>query len=480
MSDKIRKTPTPTRPMDVKEVLRFAEDLVFAKTGEHLDDLQEAILRGAWKGQRYSKIAEESHCTEGHVRNVASELWQVLSDVLGEELNKSNFKTTLERCRFSIVSSNFAKDFGSINNINVCGDTLQPPEVTKTRSPSTPTSDTSKPPTRLDLADAPHISSLCDRTSELATLEKWIVQEKCTLAAISGLSGIGKTALSLHLIPQIQHNFEYVIWRSLRHSPPLETTLKNLLEFLLNQPEMELPTNIPDRLSLLMEYLRKNRCLIILDDVQTILSSEQLAGNYRPECENYSILFRQIGETTHHSCLILNSWELPREVTALKGENSPVRSLQLKGIGSAAAEIFRQKSLLNPEKWENLINTYRGNPLWLKIVATTIQEIFRGRVTEFLKYDMLFLGEELAATLHPQINRLSEVEKNLISRLSREANSVSIEQLLQDADLSPSELFNGLQSLGRRSLVEIEEQENESLFNLCPVVRQYLISNPVC
>jgi len=450
MSDKIRKTPTPTRPMDVKEVLRFAEDLVFAQTGEHLDDLQEAILRGAWKGQRYSKIAEECHCTEGHVRNVASELWQVLSDVLGEELNKSNFKTTLERCRFSIVSSNFAKDFGSINNINVCGDTLQPPEVTKTRSPSAPTSDTSQPPTRLDLADAPHISSLSDRTSELATVEKWIVQEKCTLATISGLSGIGKTALSLHLIQKIQHNFEYVIWRSLRHSPPLETILKNLLEFLLNQPEIELPSSIPDRLSLLMEYLRKNRCLVILDDVQTILSSGQLAGNYRPECENYSIFFRQIGETTHNSCLIINSWEPPREITALKGENSPVRSLQLKGIGTAAAEIFRQKSLLNPETWENLINTYRGNPLWLKIVATTIQEIFRGRVAEFLKYDMLFLGEELAATLHPQINRLSELEKNLISRLSREANSVSIEQLLQDADLSPSELFNGLQSLGKK------------------------------
>ncbi len=113
--------------------------------------------------------------------------------------------------------------------------------------------------------------------------------------------------------------------------------------------------------------------------------------------------------------------------------------------------------------------------MWLKIVATTIKEIFRGRVAEFLKYDRLFLGEELTATLYPQINRLSELEKKLISRLSLEANSVSIEQLLQDADLSPSELFNGLQSLGRRSLVEIEEIENETLFNLCPVVRQYVL-----
>ncbi|MEG4345675.1 NB-ARC domain-containing protein [Microcoleus sp. A003_D6] len=295
-----------------------------------------------------------------------------------------------------------------------------------------------------------------------------------------GISGIGKTALSLHLIQKIQHNFEYLIWRSLRHSPPLETTLKNLLEFLLNKPEIELPSSIPDRLSLLMEYLRKNRCLIILDDVQAILSSGQLAGNYRPECENYSILFRQIGETTHNSCFIIHTWENPREITALTGENSPVRTLQLKGIGTDATEIFRHKNLLNPEKWENLINAYRGNPLWLKIVATTIQEIFRGRVADFFKYDMLFLGEELASNLHPQINRLSELEKKLISRLSREANSVSIQQLLQDANLSPSELFNGLQSLGRRSLVEIEEQENETLFSVCPVVRKYVISNPVC
>ncbi|TAE93790.1 MAG: ATPase, partial [Oscillatoriales cyanobacterium] len=434
-------------------------------------------LLGVWEGQKYSQIAETSYCSEGHIRNIASKLWKRLSNVLDEDVTQSNLRSALERRQLFIISENSGNDF-FIGNVNVCKDT-QSPEVPKDRSPSTPTSDTSKPQTRLDLADAPHISSLSDRTSELATLEKWIVQEKCNIAAILGISGIGKTALSLHLIQKIQHNFEYVIWRSLGHSPPLETTLKNLIQFIANQyppnpplprggEEGFLPSSIPERISLLMEYLRKNRCLIILDDVQAILSSGQLAGNYRPECENYSILFRQIGETTHNSCLILNSWEPPREITALKGENSPVCTLQLKGIGVAATEIFRQKSLLNPEQWENLINTYRGNPLWLKIVATTIQE------------DMLFLGEELAAALHPQINRLSELEKKLISQLSREANPVSIEQLLKDAELSPSELFDGLQSLGRRSLVETEEQENETLFNLCPVVRQYVISNPVC
>ncbi|MEG4076334.1 hypothetical protein QUA30_27290 [Microcoleus sp. Pol14C2] len=249
--------------MDVQEVLRFADEMVFAKTGEHFDDLQKSILLGVWEGQKYSHIAETSYCSEGHIRNIASKLWKLLSNVLDEEVTQSNLRSTLERQQLFIVSQNFGNDF-VIGNLNVCADN-QSPEIPKTRSPSTPTSDTSQPQTRLDLADAPHISLLCDRTSELATMEKWIVQEKCTLAAISGLSGIGKTALSLHLIPKIQHNFEYVIWRSLRHCPPLETTLKNLLEFLLNKPEIELPTSIPNRLSLLMEYLRKNRCLIILE-----------------------------------------------------------------------------------------------------------------------------------------------------------------------------------------------------------------------
>ena len=78
--------------MDVKEVLRFADEMVFAKTGEHLDDLQEAILGGVWEGQKYSQIAEVSHCSEGHVRNVASKLWKRLSNVLGEEVAPSNLR----------------------------------------------------------------------------------------------------------------------------------------------------------------------------------------------------------------------------------------------------------------------------------------------------------------------------------------------------------------------------------------------------
>jgi hypothetical protein len=292
--------------------------------------------------------------------------------------------------------------------------------------------------------------------------------------AILGISGIGKTAIALHLLPQIQHQFDYIIWRSLGTSPTLETTLKSLIKFLSNRHETEVPASTDELLSLLMEKLRSHRCLIILDDVQTILSNGQIAGNYRPAYEKYSSLFKLIGETCHNSCLILNSWEPPRELVTLTREKARVRSLQLDGLGAAAGEILREKDLLDESQWESLINTYRGNPLWLKIVAAMIQELFSCRVAEFLQYDMLFLPEELKARLQQQCDRLSELEKQVMCCIGNEIDPVSISQLLENVELSPSELFNALQSLGCRALVEKQEQENQALFNLSPVIRQYV------
>ncbi|MBE9184820.1 ATPase [Microcoleus sp. LEGE 07076] len=467
--------------MDVEEILKFADNLVFTKTGKHLDNVQEAILRGSWQGQKYPKIAEEAHCSEGHARDVASELWKILSDVLGEAVNKSNFKSTFKRLHISIVSSTVEKNSVQIGNVNVCGDTSHSPKVPKTRSPfSTSTPENTQPQIRQDLRDAPDISSFYGRTSELATLQQWILQERCRLVAILGISGIGKTDLALHILPLIQHQFDYVIWRSLGASPTLETTLKNLIKFLSNLSETELPVSTDELLSLLMEKLRSHRCLIILDDVQTILSSRQIAGNYRHEYDNYSTLFKRIGETCHNSCLIINSWEPPREIVALTRENARVRTLLLDGLDAAAGELLREKGLLDEQQWETLINTYRGNPLWLKIVAAMIQELFSGRVAQFLQYDLLFLPEELKARLQQQCDRLSELEKQVMCCMGNEIESVSISQLLLKVQLSPSELFNALQSLGWHSLIEKQEQDNQALFTLSPVIRQYVKTEYFC
>ena len=463
--------------MDVQELLRFADGLVFTKTGKHLDDLQQAVVRGTWQGKRYSEISKEVHCTERYVRNVASKLWQTLSEILDEDVMKSNLRSTMERYEFSKVS-NFG-DFNFIQNkgnINVCTETSHPPKTPQNSPPAqTSTEDNTQQKPRLDLRDAPELKTFYNSTSSpLTALENAITHQNCRLLTITGMTGTGKSAIARNLIPQIQTQFDRIIWRSLRTSPPLETTLKTLIQFLSNQPEINLPANTDAQLSILIEILRENRCLIILDDVQQILSSGQLAGHYKPGYENYGTLFKLIGEIPHNSCLILNSWEPPSDILTFTDDNSAVCLLQLTGLGEVATEILREKGLLDEEYWPELIELYQGNPLWLKLVAQTINNLFNGRVSQYLSYQPVFLGDELTPILQQHYQRLSEIEKQAIAQLSNEIEPVSFTQFLAKCQGSQGELFKAIQSLARRGMIEKLSCETETVFTIPPVLKQYV------
>ncbi len=457
--------------MNTEEILRFAENLVFAKTGKRWDDLQRTVVRGAWQGKTYPQIAKESHRTPRHIRNVASKLWQLLSEILEENVKKSNFKSTMERYQISHNSNFLNYNFLEQGSINFCTETLHH----KQNSPPTQTSTEDNTQQKLDLRDAPDRKTFYNYpNSPLAALENSIAQQNCRLLTITGMTGTGKSAIARNLIPQIQTQFDRIIWRSLRTSPPLETTLKNLIQFLSNQPEINLPANTDAQLSILIETLRENRCLIVLDDVQQILSSGQLAGHYKPGYENYGTLFKLIGEIPHNSCLILNSWEPPSDILTFTDDNSAVRLLQLTGLGEAATEILREKGLLDEEHWPELIELYQGNPLWLKLVAQTINNLFNGRVSQYLSYQPVFLSDELRPILQQHYQRLSEIEKQAISQLSNEIEPVSLAQLVAKCQGSQGELFKAIQSLDRRGMIEKLSCETETVFTIPPVLKQYV------
>ncbi len=120
--------------MNFKEVLKMADEIVFAKTGKHLDDLQEAILRGTMQGEKYTQIAEEIHCNESYARDIGSKLWQILSEGLGEEVSKKKLRSAIKRFQISQVS-NFAQgDIVAIGNFNNRRRIIQtrPPHIPET------------------------------------------------------------------------------------------------------------------------------------------------------------------------------------------------------------------------------------------------------------------------------------------------------------------------------------------------------------
>lgn len=93
---------------DMQGGLEFAEQLIYAKTGKSLTDIQKAVLQKSWEGQRktYNQIAHEFQYSESYIKQtVAPQLWKLLSEALGEKVNKNNVRTVLERRKANQSSS---------------------------------------------------------------------------------------------------------------------------------------------------------------------------------------------------------------------------------------------------------------------------------------------------------------------------------------------------------------------------------------
>lgn len=452
--------------MSLEEALKMADQIVFEKTGQHLDDLQKAVLQGTIKHKRYWQIAEDFDYSESCIRGVGAELWKILSEELGEDVNKSNFRSAMERWQSCNVL-NFAKNVSS--TLTICEKERHPPDTPNSHQPNQQTSHPKQPATpHQDLDEMPELGEFYNRTTELETLTNWILQQHCRLIALTGIAGIGKTTLAVKLVHQIKDNFDYVIWRSLETSPTFAEFEADLVQFFSQSRSQNSLENRQKPLPLI-KYLQKYRCLVVLDDIHHLFSSGELAGKYKPGYEEYGCFFKQIEKLSHQSCFLLIGWEQPIKLAQVKCKKTSLPILQLTGLDIASVrEILKNYDLTEIENWEKLINLYQGNPSWLKSVATQIQEIEENLI-ELLPDDTILLPEDLKDTLQETSDRLSQPEKQTLSLLATKNQPISLAQLLETTQTSPSDLLNTLQSLCRRSL--IEKQEN--LYSVPPVLREY-------
>lgn len=446
--------------MSVTEALKFADELIFSQTGRHLDDLQKAVVKGVWEGQTYSAIAGECNRSESRVRDIGYKLWEVLSERLGENISKSNFRSTFERLQ---LTSSQIVNIHSNHNFNFCSYPHHPPNNGQKVQDN-------HQPCYYNLTIAPKITRCYGRNNELSTLCQWLENPHTHLISVLGIAGIGKSTLVRHLIDINTQPFDAIIWKNIKLSQSLDSLVTEILT------EIEINNNSQNQNNALNQFLKllnQQRCLIILDHVQEVFATQQFAGQYQPQYTDYKTFWQMITEVEHQSCFILISQEKCQGMISLDNELYPSQCLELSGLDESAKHILQDRGLKDEDTWSHLINLYEGHPKYLQYIATLIKDVFQGNVSEFIEEDCLILTEDLKSLFDSIWSRLSEVEKQILLKISQEDYPLSREEIRESLSLSSMDAIGGLQSLKRRFLLTQLERDI-TLFNISCVFREYL------
>ncbi|MGK7921787.1 MAG: NB-ARC domain-containing protein [Trichodesmium sp.] len=446
--------------MIITEVLQLVDRLVEKQTGEHLDDLEKAVVKGLWEGKTYSEIADDcGYKSSNYIGDVSRKLYKILSEQLeGEDVNKSNFCWTIERTK----NSQF---FGLVNgNVTWCPNHPQAEENESIDNEEKKTENTSYQ----DLTLAPKIINFYSRETELKTLSDWLANQNIRLISVLGISGMGKTTLVRHCIDLNQQLFDVIIWKSIKISPFLDKAIAEIL--IKTNDTQNLTIQTDNKLTDFFNLLQQKRCLIILDDLQELFMRREFSGKYQSQYQGYKDFFQNIVEIEHQSSLILISQEKCQEMISLDEDLYPIKCLELSAIKNLDLKKY---GLQNEEAWSKLINLYEGNPVYLKYIASVIKDIFLGNISDFFTEEGLLLTEEIRLQLTEIFSRLSPIEQQIIGEIGKYNKPLSREEIKQALSLSSMDLINGLRSLTRRYLLQRLEGE-KIMFDLSPIVREYV------
>jgi hypothetical protein len=161
-----------------------------AKEGRQLRDSEVTIFQGTWLGLTYEQMAETSEYSLNYLmRDVGPKFWRLLSKVLDEKVGKTTIRVVLEKFYRSSNLATIRDVQASSTQELLKQDTI---EASKLQSSSQFSPELPLDREHSDIVDA---SIFYGRGAELATLKQWILENRCRLTGLSGLSGIGKTIL---------------------------------------------------------------------------------------------------------------------------------------------------------------------------------------------------------------------------------------------------------------------------------------------
>ncbi|MEH1892395.1 MAG: AAA family ATPase [Nostoc sp.] len=430
--------------MGAEEALEFLDNLVFLKTGEHLDKTQRIILRHLWEDEKrtYQDIANSRGYTEAHLKAVGAELWHLLSKVLGEKVSKSTFQGVVQGFR----TTQQLQQISQIPNLASNG--------TK--------------PQDLD-------SNFVGRDRQIADLHA-LVSRGAKVILIQGEGGVGKTTLARKYFKTQKFNFVLELWMAteIQNLTPVESVVEEWLRRYFNE---EPGCDFGISLERLRRKLREqtSKIGVFIDNLETALDKNgKILESRRPYVE----LLRLLADQDVHSVTLVTSRERLRESSV------EVHLYPLEGLDDQAWRQFFSRRHINCDSTilSEMCKACGGNAKAMQILRGAILTDFSGDIHAYWQENCtnLLIERELKDLVASQFTRLQENDLEayrLLCRLGcyryQDITSLPIEGvfcLLWDV---PEQKRRGvIKALQDLSLIEAKKGQ----YWLHPVIRDEAIS----
>ncbi|MFQ4136584.1 NB-ARC domain-containing protein [Nodosilinea sp. PGN35] len=398
------------------DAVELADRLVFTVTGRHLNDLQRTILRQVWQGQKYLDIANTAGYTEGHIKDVAYQMWRLLSKVTGEKVTKSTLKSALKRSllKMGIDVSGASAALGF-------GDGARPQEAL----PDWGEQALQSSPNATDLggqiapssrAETPLIApvnpNFVGRQGAIAHLSSLVSQGDRTIL-IQGEGGLGKTTLAQHFVAEqpVDLTLELLMAKDPADITPVEWVIE---EWLRQDFGVEPGREFGVTLDRLRRHLRQQKVAVLIDNLEPALDAQgQFIGPHR----RYSELLRVLADSRGQTLTLITSRD------RLCEPGIPIAHYRLPGLEfSAWATYFAHRNIADQrDVLAAMHSAYGGNAKAMEILAGAVQADFDGSLALYWQaHSQDLLGPvDLKNLVESQIHRLQALDPDAYALFCR-------------------------------------------------------------
>lgn len=405
--------------MGAEEALAIAEKVIREQTGQALDDLGREIFRRAWAGERYRQMAETLGYEESYLRDRGAQLFKLLSQAIGTEVSKTNFKGYIERYQ---------------------------------------------PPAEPDL-------NFVGRERSLADLDQFVAQG-AKIILIQGEGGLGKTTLARKYLELRDFPIQLELWMATEpeNITPVETIVEEWLRRNLNE---EAGRDFGINLERLRQKLREStqRIGILIDNLESALDG---AGKFIESRRPYVDLLRVLSDSKVNAVTLITSRERFNEASVGRQLYCP------EGINQEAwNQYFICRGIqANPTILREMCQAFGGNAKAMKILSGAILTDFDGDIEAYWQQNScdLLIENELKDLVVSQFRRLQQTDPEayrLLCRLGcyryQDVSYVTLEGVCCLLwDVPPDQRNRIIRSLQDRSLIEARRGQK---YWLHPVIR---------